>query len=78
VAIVDRMILTTIANIRAWDPEMQEELLVEEGVNAAGLGDVDDYVECLQHFAQVAGRKAPNGGGVPPLREDTPVCVPYF
>jgi hypothetical protein len=56
------MILMTIAKIRAWDQELQDDLLAEEGGNTAGLGDVDDYIECLQHFVQVAGRKAPNGG----------------
>ena len=54
----------------------------------SGMGDMstysncswslDDYIACLQHFVQVAGRNTPNGGGVPPFREDKEVCVLYF
>ena len=54
------MIVTTIAKIRAWEPEMQDDLLEEEGGVTAGLGHVDENIECLQHFVQVAGRNAPN------------------
>ena len=56
---------------------MQHELLEEEGGITAGLGDVDDHIECQQHFVEVAGSKAPNGGGVPQLGEDELVCVLY-
>ena len=76
VTVVDRMIVTNIAKIRAWEPEMHDELLEEEGGVEDGLGDLDDYIECLQHFVQVAGSNhAPNGGGVPPLGENEVVCV---
>ena len=44
--------MTSIAQITAWD----QELLAEEDEIAAGLGDVEEYIECLQHFVQVAGR----------------------
>ena len=75
-AVVDRMIVTTIAKIMAWEPEIQDGLLEEEGGATAGLGHVYEYNECLQHFVQVAGSNhAPNGGGVPPLGENEVVCV---
>ena len=64
VAVVDRMIVTAIAKIWAWEPALQDDLLAEEGRVAAELKDVDDYIECLQHFVQVDGRNEPNGGGV--------------
>ena len=78
VTVVDRMIVTNIAKIRAWEPEMHDELLEEEGGVEDGLGDLDDYIECLQHFVQVAGSNhAPNGGGVLPLGEDEVVCAVF-
>ena len=78
VAVVDRIVVTTIAKIRAWEPALQDDLLAEEGGVTGGLGDVDDCIECRQHFVHVAGHNAPNGEGVPPLREDDKVCLLYF